>query len=197
MLDLLDYRRQISELYARIRQADDPYTAWQDFRTTRDTLFRIHAQSPLTAAQQAVFSGLAFYAYDPAYRVLARVEAAEPLELDYDLGDDGQFRCTRFGQVRFTLPTGDGALSLYWINGYGGGLFLPFGDTTNRTTTYGGGRYLADTIKGADAGMQAGELILDFNFAYHPSCAYDPRWVCPLAPSDNRLALAVLAGERL
>jgi len=77
------------------------------------------------------------------------------------------------------------------------GLFLPFGDTTNGTTTYGGGRYLLDTAKGADLGGDDGGLVLDFNFAYNPSCAYDPRWVCPLAPPGNRLPVGVEAGERV
>jgi uncharacterized protein (DUF1684 family) len=88
-------------------------------------------------------------------------------------------------------------LSLFWINGYGGGLFLPFGDTTNRQTTYGAGRYLYDTIKGADLGTSRTEVVLDFNFAYSPSCAYNPRWVCPLAPPENRLPFPVPAGEMI
>jgi hypothetical protein len=111
------------------------------------------------------------------------------------LGDDGHLRLKRFGRVHLSLPTGEGALSLFWVMGYGGGVFLPFGDTTNRTTTYGGGRYLYDTIKGADLGATSDDIILDFNFAYNPSCAYNPRWTCPLAPPENRLAFAVLAGE--
>ena len=65
------------------------------------------------------------------------------------------------------------------------------------TTTYGGGRYLLDTVKGADLGTEDGRLVLDFNYAYNPSCAYDPSWACPLAPPGNRLAIAVEAGERV
>ena len=88
-------------------------------------------------------------------------------------------------------------LNLYWIEGYGGGLFLPFADATNDRETYGGGRYLYDTIKGADLGLTATEILLDFNYAYNPSCAYDARWVCPLPLAENRLPLAVRAGERV
>jgi hypothetical protein len=82
---------------------------------------------------------------------------------------------------------------------YGGGVFLPFRDTTAGTETYGAGRYLLDTLKSADHGTDpaTGELILDFNMAFHPSCAHDPRWSCPLAPPESRLAVAVRAGERL
>ena len=62
--------------------------------------------------------------------------------------------------------------------------------------TYGAGRYLLDTVKGSDLGSERGRLILDFNFAYNPSCSYDPRWVCPLAPPGNRLPIAIRGGER-
>ena len=97
------------------------------------------------------------------------------------------------GLVR--LPVGE--LELYWIDVYGGGLFLPFRDATSGTETYGAGRYLLDTIKGADLGGDAAGLVVDFNYAYHPSCVYDPRWSCPLAPVANRLAVPIRAGERL
>ncbi|HEX2196540.1 MAG TPA: DUF1684 domain-containing protein, partial [Actinomycetota bacterium] len=90
----------------------------------------------------------------------------------------------------------DAALDVFWISGYGGGLFLPFRDATSGASTYGAGRYLYDTIKGADLGTEDGKLVLDFNFAYNPSCAYDPRWACPLAPPGNVLDVAVEAGER-
>ncbi|HVM10097.1 MAG TPA: DUF1684 domain-containing protein [Acidimicrobiales bacterium] len=84
------------------------------------------------------------------------------------------------------------------LEGYGGGLFLPFRDATAGDTTYGGGRYLLDTVKGADLGSTgSGDLVLDFNFAYHPSCAHDPRWSCPLAPPGSRLDVRMEAGERL
>ncbi len=74
-------------------------------------------------------------------------------------------------------------------------MFIPFRDATSGQTTYGGGRYLLDTAKGADLGTNGDALVLDFNFAYHPSCHYDPQWVCPLAPPPNRLAVPIEAGE--
>ena len=67
------------------------------------------------------------------------------------------------------------------------GVFLPFLDETNRSETYGGGRYLLDTIKGADLGREGERLVIDFNYAYNPSCAYNSRWQCPLAPQENWL----------
>ena len=97
------------------------------------------------------------------------------------------------------FPGGERTLAVYWLRGYAGGLFLPFRDATNGTATYGAGRYLVDAAKSADLGADdtTGELIIDANFAYQPSCAFDPRWACPLAPPENRLDLAVEAGERL
>jgi uncharacterized protein len=198
MLDLLDWRRTVSEMYQQIREGNGNLSAWSTFHEAKDTLFRTHPQSPLDAGQQAAFTGLQYFDYDSAYRVIARVNTdVEHSVLDIELGDNGHFHCTRFGQVSFTLPTGSGTLNLYWIDGYGGGVFLPFGDATNRQTTYGAGRYLYDTIKGADLGATFDEIVLDFNYAYHPSCTYNIRWVCPLAPRDNRLPFPIPAGEKL
>jgi len=105
-------------------------------------------------------------------------------------------RIQRFGRVSFQLSGQTVALSLFWILGYGGGIFLPFRDQTNSNGTYGGGRYLLDTIKHADLGQADGRLVIDFNFAYNPSCAYNSRWHCPLAPAENRLPVALPAGEQ-
>jgi uncharacterized protein (DUF1684 family) len=124
--------------------------------------------------------------------VTAALTTTDPVELHIP---EGSF--TRFGRVELELDGVALRLDCFWLDGYGGGLFLPFGDTTNGTTTHGGGRYLLDTAKGADLGGEDGRLVLDFNFAYNPSCAYDPRWVCPLAPPGNRLPVAVEAGERV
>ena len=113
-------------------------------------------------------------------------------------GSGGAFRVRRIGVVRPGGPLGDAALPVLWIEGYGNGLFLPFRDATNGDRTYGAGRYLLDTVKGADQGGRrgGGTLTLDFNLAYHPSCAHDPRWVCPLAPPASRLAIPAPVGER-
>jgi uncharacterized protein (DUF1684 family) len=197
MLDLLDYRRRVSDLYRTLRAAGDVPAACATFRAARNELFRTHPQSALDEAQRAAFTPLNYYDYDPAYRVTAHVDTdVEQETLNIQLQDDGSFSYRRFGKVTFTLPTGTGTLSLFWINGYGGGVFLPFGDATNRHETYGAGRYLIDTIKGADLGATLDTLILDFNYAYNPSCVYNYRWVCPLAPPENRLPFPVPAGEK-
>jgi uncharacterized protein (DUF1684 family) len=199
-LDLLDWRRRVFGLYAEVRSEADPAKAWTTWRAERDDLFRFHPQSPLAADARASFGGLAYFDYDPAARVAAAVEPAEPESYDITTSgqDGGAYRFTRVGVATFRLDGSDLALELYWLEGYGGGLFVPFRDATSGAETYGAGRYLLDTVKGADLGsLDDGRLVFDFNFSYHPSCSYDPRWVCPLAPPANRLSVPVRAGERL
>ena len=87
-----------------------------------------------------------------------------------------------------------GVLDVWRHEGYGGGIWLPVRDTS--PDTYGGGRYLLDTIKGADLGFSGTTLVVDFNFAYNPSCAYDPAWACPLAPEGDRVPVRIPVGER-
>ena len=193
---LADWRRRVFELYRAVREVRDPAEAWRGWRAGRDELFAHHSQSPLPADERAGFGGLAYFGYDPAARVLATVAPLEPMTLDIATSGEDPYRFTRFGTAAFELGGEPQALELYWLEGYGGGLYLPFADATSGNETYGAGRYLLDTIKGADLGLERDRLVLDFNFAYNPSCAYDPRWVCPLAPPPNRLPVAIRAGER-
>jgi len=195
-LALLDWKRRVFEAYRGIRASADPRAAWQRWRAARDELFATHSQSPLPQEARDAFTGLAYFAYDPDARVLAEVEGRAPTPLEIATSDGASYRFTRFGAASFELGGRRCALDLYWLEGYGGGVFLPFRDETSGVDTYGAGRYLLDTVKGADLGTKAGRLVLDFNFAYNPSCAYDPRWTCPLAPAANRLALPVRAGEQ-
>lgn len=191
-LDLLDWRRRTFAMYAEIR-ALDPRAGHARWRAIRHELLGAHPQTPFDAAGRAAFAGLRYFEYDPALRFIARVDPrpGERVEIQTSTGEAMAMR--RFGAVQ--LPVG--ALEVYWMDVYGGGVFIPFLDTTSGTTTYGGGRYLLDTIKGADLGSTArGELVLDFNFAYHPSCHYHHRWSCPLAPRENHLAVPIEAGER-
>ncbi|MCA1552916.1 MAG: DUF1684 domain-containing protein [Chloroflexi bacterium] len=198
LTQLLDYRRRVAALYADVRTSDDPAFACAHFRRERDELFRAHPQAALDADARARFATLRYYDYDPAYRFVASLEPAPDVPpLEVALRDDGLLRMTRIGQVRFEVVGTVCVLSVYWLLGYGGGVFLPFRDATSRDETYEGGRYLLDTIKGADLGSVGNALVLDFNFAYNPSCAYDPvRWVCPLAPRENWLTVRIEAGEQ-
>lgn len=203
---LADWRRRVADLYAEVRAtaATDPAGAWSAWRSGREHLFRSHPQSPLPASERAGFRGR-HWPYDDRLRFEVAVNEAPQLPASpvgaLALPNSGAdvLAFDRAGVVLLTLPGGEVTLSLFWMRGYAGGLFLPFRDATNGDTTYGAGRYLLDTGKGADLGGDptAGTLIVDLNFAYHPSCAFDPRWACPLAPPENRLDMAIEAGERL
>ena len=191
-LSLLDWRRRVAELYAAVRAEPDPAAGHRLWREGRDALFSTHPDSPLLPGDPRRSSGLPVAPYDPQLRFTAAVEPADPAELSVVTGTDGTVAYTRLGRVRTPL----GPLDLWWLAGYGGGLWVPVRDASSGVSSYGGGRYLLDTVKGADLGSSgADELVLDLNFLYNPSCAYDPAWACPLAPPGNRLAGAVDAGE--
>lgn len=179
-----------------MRRAPDPRVAWRLWRDTRDDLFRTHPQSPLTPEGRAQFEGVRYFDYDRALRVLADVEPAPRERREIATSGEHPYSFTRFARAGFALDGEERSLDLYWLDGYGGGVYLCFADATSGSETYGAGRYLLDTVKGADLGSEGGRLVLDFNFAYNPSCSYDPRWVCPLAPPGNRLASPVRGGER-
>ena len=193
LLDLLDYRRRVNEMYLSVRSLRDrdPREAHRLWRERRDDLFRSHPQSALPENDRAAFRGLPYHDYDPAFAFTAAVRPLARESYDVDTSTGGVIRFVRIGAV--DLPIG--TLEVLWLDGYSGGVFLPFRDATSGKTTYGGGRYLLDTAKGADLGSSGDRLVLDFNFAYHPSCVYDPKWTCPLAPLSNRLTAAVEAGE--
>lgn len=195
LLALTDWRRRIADLYRDAREAPASEAAWAAWRTGRDELFRTHDASPVPADRRSGSLSTPFFAYDPAARVTAVVRDAEPEIVDI-AGSHGTFGATRFAAADFAIHGDACSLDLFWLEGYAGGLFVPFGDPSNGATSYGGGRYLLDTVKGADLGAEEGGLVLDFNFAYNPSCAYDPGWACPLAPPTDRLDLAIEAGER-
>jgi uncharacterized protein (DUF1684 family) len=193
-LELAGWREQVARLYLAEPRAGE--AGLQAFRRGRDRLFRDHPQSPLSPRQRETFDTLAWFPYSAEARVETRLE---PVELGEDLlidtgGEDGVVRYRRVG--RLATPFGD--LTLLWTLGYGGGLFLPFRDATAGDRSYGAGRYLTDTIKGTfGRGLEVDgdRITLDFNYAYNPSCAYDSRWACPLAPFENRLEAPVEAGE--
>lgn len=196
-LAVLDWRRQVTSLYASVRSVSSPAEGHAQWRAGRDELFAQHPESPIPADRRADFSGLDYAPYDPTLRFCCQLEAAEqPWRWEVMTGTDGLVRFDLAGTI--ALP-GHGSLAAWWLSGYGGGLFIPFFDPA--PGSYGGGRYLIDTAKGADLGGSfdpcsgAASVVIDLNFAYNPSCAYDPRWACPLAPATNRLSVPVVAGE--
>lgn len=217
-LDLYDYRRRMAELYRQreegLRQGADEAETLRRFRAGKDALFAGHPQSALASEERARFAGLRYFPYAPELRIEATLAplAPEP-SADDEQGEQIEasgphtMRFQRAARASFTLDQASAELTIYWIDVYGGGLFLAFRDATCPAESYGGGRYLFDTVKGSDIirledtgettqGFAGGRILLDFNYAYNPSCAYDPRWICPLAPRENRLPVAIRAGER-
>ncbi len=191
-LDVADWRRRVFALYQQVRENPDAAAAHRDWVTGRDALFARHPSTPLLPEHRDDFGGLPVAEYDPAWRFELELEPTEEQRLEVETGTDGVVPFERIGVVR--VPD-VGTLDVWRLASYGGGLFLPVKDPS--PDTYGGGRYLLDTVKGADLGGGPGRLVVDLNFAYHPSCAYDPRWSCPLAPEGNRVPAPVAAGEQL
>jgi uncharacterized protein (DUF1684 family) len=197
---LIGWRETVAALYREVRDthAAGPQAAWSRFRERRDELYREHPCSALTDAEKEVFGGFDYHAYDPQFCFMGEVDyEVEELPLDTQTSE-GTLSFRRIGVVRFRRLGTLHSLDLYWLDIYGGGLWLPVGDKTNGVSTYGGGRYLFDTAKGANLGIGAGgkRLLLDFNFLYPPSCSLNPAWICPLCPQANKLPFEVTAGER-
>ncbi len=195
-VQLLDWRVRVAALYDAVRHEADPAAGHRLWCEGRAALFATHPQSPITDDSELLTSGVDYWSYDPALRFVVQVLDAPPDEMSLDSGDDAPVRMRRIGHVELPDPVG-GSLDVWTLLQYAGGLFVPLRDATAGETTYGGGRYVLDTAKGAWLGGDERAIVLDLNFAYHPSCRYDARWTCPLAPAGNTLAARVEAGERL
>ncbi len=205
-LDLYDYRCRVTEFYCQRNNAllahEDASTVMARFRQQRDTLFLAHPQSALDAEQKRMFEGLHYFPYNPDMLFTVTIDTdIEPHKQEVVMNASESMIMTTVGRVQFTVAQQLVSLSLYWLDIYGGGLFLPFRDTTGPNESYGGGRYLFDTIKGSNFLSTTDEhkqtqIMLDFNYAYNPSCAYNDAWTCPLAPIENRLHVPISAGEK-
>ena len=201
-LDLADWRRRVSALYAAVRAEADPAAGHALWRAGRDALFREHPQSPLRPDDPLRETGLPCWPYDPdlRFRVPLAPVPAGTRTLELPSGETGSTLLRAVGVAELPEPVG-GSVVVWWLEQYAGGLFLPFRDATAggppETSSYGGGRYLLDTAKGADLGSLGDRLVVDLNFLYHPSCRYDDAWLCPLAPPENTVTARVEAGERM
>jgi uncharacterized protein len=219
-LDLADWRRRIATLYGEVRRlsATNVPAALALWRSTREALYREHPSSPVPVDRRAGFRA-SHFEHDSALRFEVEViggappapppeaPAASPIDfgaapaiaMDLPVSAGGTMSFSRIGHVEIPFAAGPRRLGVFWMAGYAGGLFIPFRDATNGIETYAAGRYLVDAAKSADLGGDPTRrtLILDFNFAYQPSCAFDPKWACPLAPPENHLDIRIRAGERL
>lgn len=189
--DVLDWRRQMFDLYRAVRAEPEPEVAHTLWRTGRDALLARHPATPVAADARDDFRA-AVAPYDPDFRFTVEVAPAAPERREVPTPTDGVVPFERIGVVELA---GLGTLDVWWLDSYGGGVFLPLRDGAAGDTTYGGGRYVLDTVKGADLGGDPTRLIVDLNFAYQPSCAYSSDWVCPLPGPGNRIDERVEVGE--
>lgn len=224
--EVVDWRLRVFSVYERVREAASPREAHALWRRERDALMGTHPASPLLLRDRAAFTGLRVADYDPAYRFELPLSAeGAGQERPVRTGTDGVVPFVRLGT--FEIP-GIGSLAAWRHQGYGSGIFVPFRDSTAGRTgggagSYGAGRYLIDTIKGAFLGVAGGtgatdarhpaahvsnaqtgthdgagsgpRFILDFNFGYNPSCAYNEAWACPLPGPENRVEAEIPVGE--
>ncbi len=196
-LELADWRRKIHALYAQVRAVHDPEAGHAIWRAGRDELFATHPQSPLLADDALRTQGVPYWPYDASLRWTLQLEpSASSSRRSVSTGATEVTNMRHLGWVTLPAPV-NARLAVWWLEQYGGGIFVPVRDATAGDSSYGGGRYLLDTAKGADLGGSDAEIIVDLNFLFHPSCRYDPQWICPLAPAENTIAAAVEAGERL
>lgn len=164
-------------------------TALSEFREAKDTFFRGSPDSPLLPDQQREFTGLRYYPEDPNLRLLLEpqvFDSPEIVEMQTSTGD--QSRYLRWGRVAFAVEGKEAQLVVFRDPG-DGRFFLPFQDAGRGIETYGAGRYVEPEL------LPDGRLLLDFNDAYNPYCAYNDAWSCPLPPPENRLNVHIRAGE--
>jgi uncharacterized protein (DUF1684 family) len=195
-LQLADWRARVAALYDAVRSEPDPGIGHRVWREGRARLFAGHPQSPVADHEELRGRGVDYWPYDPGLRFTVELVEDSREDLQVQAGDDGSLTLSRVGRVHLPDPVG-ASLDVWTLRQYGGGIFVPMRDATAGTTSYGGGRYLLDTAKGAWLGGEGRHMVLDLNFAYHPSCRYDARWTCPLAPPGNTITAPVEAGERL
>lgn len=172
----------------------------REIRTAKDLMLRTSADSPVPPDKRGTFTGLSYYDINPEFHVpsfLTVDRSGPPVIIQMQTSQNEPRQMRKVGTLGFTLGQGRGQAS-YKLTAFADlddttmkRLFVPFGDLTNNVETYGGGRYL-DLDR-----TPTGLYDLDFNRAYHPYCVYNPTYDCPVPPRENRLAVAIPAGERL
>src|SRR4030042_4588844 len=166
-----------------------------EWRKERDEFFKSHQRSPLTPKEKRVFKGLKYYAFDPHYTFSGEIK-----RFNFHINNPDYYatfltnkgtnkRYIRYGKFHFQKNGKDYVLQIY-KSILSDLLFIPFKDKTNGKETYEGGRYIEAEI------LPGYNMTLDFNLAYHPSCAYNDKFVCVLPPRENMLEIAIRAGEK-
>lgn len=188
-----NYRARVAELYSDLRRSElSDEKTWLTWCEGRDDLLSTHPSSAFVDGDPGPPP---FWRYSSRWRTTGRIVEAEIEDLILAEGEDVVRRFIGVGNVEFALDEQTYELPIYWADAYGGGWILPFRDQTNGGLTFGSGRYVLDGAKGADLGVtDDGEIIIDFNYAFHPSCVWG-NWVCPLPNAQASLPIAVTAGE--
>ena len=192
-LSLSDYRGRVAALYSDVRRSDasdeETWLAWCDAR------YELLASHPKSAFADGDQPPAPFWRYNARWRTAGTIIDADVEDLILAESEDVVRLFTGIGNVEFELDGTGYQLPIYWADSYGGGWLLPFRDETNGGLTYGSGRYALDGAKSADLGVSdTGEIIIDFNYAVHPSCVWGS-WICPLPSARASLPIAVTAGE--
>ena len=202
MLSLINWRREIFEIYSDIRRESNGKTAWEKWRVKREELFKHHPESPTFNIKSipGSYAQPILYPYNPNFCLSSKYKVLESSEILELLTDNNSItRIQPFLETTNLFEKLNIELTIFKILGYGGGLFMPFFDIgcSSKGDNYEGGRYLIDTIKGADLGeSRKNELRLDFNFSYNPSCSYNSKWTCPIIKHYNIIPVLIDAGEK-
>ncbi len=163
------------------------------FRERKDTFFKEHEQSPLTPEQKEEFTNLSYYPENPDLSLIVELDTSgegvgEEITVGTMTGEAKQY--VRMG--RFTVEVdGEEATLTVFQDTTNGKLFLPFRDATADDETYSVGRYLDPKVR------PDGRLVVDFNMAYNPYCAYNTGWMCAIPPFENRITIPIRAGEKI
>ena len=191
--EILQWRRLTLDLYRAVRHAPTPRDGHALWVAGRDDMLANHPATPIPPERRLGFRA-DVAPYDPDLRFVVPVDVSVAAQRrEVPTASDGVVPFERVGRVE--LP-GLGELDVWWLDSYGGGMFIPLRDGSSGSVTYGGGRYLIDTVKGADLGGDTSGLVVDLNFACQPSCAYSSEWVCPLPGPGNTLSVSADVGER-
>lgn len=159
------------------------------FRKDKDEFYKHDQHSPLTHEQKHVFAGLHYFPENPDLKLEVTVEEFPEKQMIIMQTSTGSIQeYQRFGRFQFIVEGQPAELTIYEIDQE---YFLPFADALAGRETYGAGRYLEPHR------LHNGKFLVDFNYAYNPYCAYNPRWSCPIPPAENRINVSIRAGEKI